>query len=94
MELSPEDIRKDKGKILPSNFKIFIFFDDYCKRCNSEYTSIDDLCKKCTKTLGRETIEEWRTVKEILDKHDYPDVQTARKYLTNVDPELEKRHLA
>ena len=31
MELSPEDIRKDRGRILPNDFKVFIFFDDYCK---------------------------------------------------------------
>jgi hypothetical protein len=30
MELSPEDIRKDNGKILPDDFKIYIFFEDFC----------------------------------------------------------------
>ena len=89
MELSPEDIRKDKGKLLPSNFKIFIFFDDYCKRCQSEYTEIEDLCTKCTKSLGSQTIDDWLTVREILEKHEYPDQETSRKFLTNVDTVVE-----
>jgi len=29
-ELSPEDIRKDKDSILPKDFGITIFFDDFC----------------------------------------------------------------
>lgn len=47
MELSPEDIRKDKDRILPKDFKITIFFDDFCKTCNSELTAIVDLCETC-----------------------------------------------
>jgi hypothetical protein len=31
MQLSPEDIRKDKGQILKKEFAIYIFFDDFCK---------------------------------------------------------------
>lgn len=30
MELSPEDIRKDKGKIIPEKFIVYIFFEDFC----------------------------------------------------------------
>jgi len=30
MELSPEDIRKDKGKILPADFVVYIKFEDFC----------------------------------------------------------------
>jgi len=44
MELSPEDIRKDKGKILPPDFKIYIKFEDFCQKCNSYTTEIEDLC--------------------------------------------------
>jgi hypothetical protein len=47
MELSPEDIRKDKGSILPKDFKITIFFDDFCSKCNPETTMIKDLCEEC-----------------------------------------------
>ena len=44
MELSPEDIRKDNGKILPPDFKIYIKFEDFCQTCNSYKTEIEDLC--------------------------------------------------
>lgn len=30
LELSPEDIRKDGGSIIPNNFKITLFFDNFC----------------------------------------------------------------
>ena len=30
MELSPEDIRKDKGKVIPRDFIVYIHFDDFC----------------------------------------------------------------
>jgi len=36
MELSPEDIRKDNGKNLPKEFKIYIFFDDFCAKCRPD----------------------------------------------------------
>ncbi len=35
MELSPEDIRKDKGKTLANDFRVYIFFEDFCTTCNS-----------------------------------------------------------
>jgi hypothetical protein len=57
MELSPEDIRKDKGKILPPDFIVYIFFEDYCKKCNPHTTEIDDLCSLCQAELGEKTIE-------------------------------------
>ena len=34
MELSPEDIRKDKNKIIPEDFIVYIFFEDVCDLCN------------------------------------------------------------
>ena len=54
--MSPEDIRKDKGKILDKDFKIYIFFDDYCFDCNPHRTEIVDLCAKCKKELGPEIL--------------------------------------
>jgi hypothetical protein len=47
MELSPEDIRKDKGKILQNDFKIYIKFEDFCEKCNPHTTEIHDLCEMC-----------------------------------------------
>ena len=44
MELSPEDIRKDKGKIIPEDFIIYIHFDDVCNVCSPYETEIEDLC--------------------------------------------------
>ena len=52
MQLSPEDIRKDKGKILNKEFKIYIFFDDFCFDCNPYTTEIADLCQKCKQEIG------------------------------------------
>ena len=52
MELSPEDIRKDKGKIIPDDFIVYIFFEDFCNRCSPFDTEINDLCEKCTNEIG------------------------------------------
>jgi len=56
MELSPEDIRKDNGKIIPNDFKIYIFFEDFCDVCNPYTTELANLCPKCVKELGPEVI--------------------------------------
>lgn len=66
MELSPEDIRKDKDSIIPKDFKITIFFEDFCDKCDSETTAIEDLCEKCSKQLGTEEIEDWKETRTIL----------------------------
>jgi hypothetical protein len=47
MELSPEDIRKDKGKILPADFVIYIKFEDFCDKCSPHTTEINNLCSLC-----------------------------------------------
>ena len=47
MQLSPEDIRKDKDKVLSPDFKIFIFFQNFCDVCDPYSTEIEDLCEKC-----------------------------------------------
>ena len=49
MELSPEDIRKDKNKIIPEDFIIYIHFEDFCEVCNPYETEIEDLCEGCKK---------------------------------------------
>lgn len=72
MELSPEDIRKDKGKILPQDFKVFIFFDNFCNECSPDKTEIEDLCQMCKKELGPQLLKEWVEVRDIIYKHDYP----------------------
>lgn len=56
MELSPEDIRKDKGKVLKDDFSMFITFRDFCDRCNPYTTEIIDLCEFCKNELGPKTI--------------------------------------
>ena len=35
MELSPEDIRKDKGKVLSPDFTVYFWFEDYCPACSN-----------------------------------------------------------
>lgn len=87
-ELSPEDIRKDKGKILPNDFIVHIFFEDYCNVCSPYETEIKDLCDKCKKIIGEETINEWLQVKEILDTHDFPNKEAGRRLMPNVDQDL------
>jgi aspartate carbamoyltransferase catalytic subunit len=47
MNLSPEDIRKDKDKKIPGDFTLKIFFEDFCKTCSSYDTAIEDLCENC-----------------------------------------------
>jgi len=67
MELSPEDIRKDKGKNIPPDFIVYIHFDDYCTTCSPFHTEIDDLCLDCKTVIGEESLNEWRLVKRIFD---------------------------
>lgn len=85
MELSPEDIRKDKGKVLMDNFIVYIFFEDACTECNPYTTEIENLCDYCKKEIGKETIDEWLEAKEIMSKHDFPDAKRARELLDGVD---------
>ena len=77
MELSPEDIRKDKNKVIPEDFIVYIHFEDYCNVCNPYETEIDDLCTQCKAVIGEATLNEWRTVKEILERHDFPGAEIA-----------------
>ena len=63
MELSPEDIRKDKNRVIPENFIVYIHFEDFCNSCNPYETEIEDLCQRCRTEIGEETIQEWQTVK-------------------------------
>ena len=72
-ELSPEDIRKDKGKILPTDFRILIFFDNFCTICDPYNTEIEELCGMCKKEMGPALLKEWTEVRDIIYKHDYPD---------------------
>lgn len=45
LQLSPEDIRKQK--ILPDDLKVHFVFENFCEKCDSFRTQIDDLCKRC-----------------------------------------------
>ena len=93
LELSPEDIRKDKGSIIPNNFKLTMFFDDFCQTCNPETTEIEDLCKRCQEELGPEEIDDWLRTREILRNHEFPDRRRCEEVFKGVDSEIEKRHL-
>ena len=52
MELSPEDIRKDKNKIIPEDFIMYIHFEDICNHCSPYETEIEDLCENCVNNIG------------------------------------------
>ena len=93
MELSPEDIRKDKNKIIPADFIVYIFFEDFCSDCNPYETEIEDLCDKCKNEIGEATLKEWRDVKAIMSAHDFPAEEMARRLLPDVDPDLLQRTL-
>ena len=73
MELSPEDIRKDKNKVIPAEFLVYITFEDVFTDSNPYETEIEDLSPHCQETIGEETLNEWRTAKDIIDHHDFPD---------------------
>lgn len=88
MELSPEDIRKDKGKVIPPDFIVYIHFDDFCDQCNPYETEIEDLCIKCKSVIGEETLNEWREVKRIFDEHEFPTKEQAKQMLPDFDQEL------
>ena len=75
MELSPEDVRKDKGKIIPNDFVIYLQFEDFCDVCNPHKTEIDELCLKCTQELGPDIINSWLCVKSITDAHSFPTLE-------------------
>lgn len=91
MELSPEDIRKDKNKIIPQDFIIYIHFEDICKTCNPYETEIEDLCDSCKFEIGEATLNEWRLVKQVMSQHDFPSEEVAHQLLPNVDPALMER---
>ena len=94
MELSPEDIRKDKNKIIPEDFIVYIFFEDVCEICNPYETEIEDLCANCKKVIGEETLNEWRMVKQVMSEHDFPGEEQAQQMLPNVAPSLVQETLS
>jgi hypothetical protein len=73
MELSPEDIRKDKNKVIPEDLIVYIHFEDFCDVCNPYETEIEDLCQNCVEEIGQETLNEWRSAKQIMTEHDFPN---------------------
>ena len=60
MELSPEDIRKDKGKHISPDFIVYIHFEDFCQTCSPYFTEIDDLCLECKNVIGEQSLNQWR----------------------------------
>ena len=88
MELSPEDIRKDKNKVIPAEFLVYLTFEDVFIDSNPYETEIEDLSPQCQETIGEATLNEWRTAKEIIANHDFPDEARARQMLPNVDENL------
>ena len=85
MELSPEDIRKDKGKHLPNDFKVYIFFDDFCDVCEPHDTELEDLCERCKKEIGPSIMKQWYEVREICKRHSFPGLLEGQKLLPGVD---------
>ena len=88
MELSPEDIRKDGGKILPQDFRIYIFFDDFCTVCNPYETELEDLCEMCKNEIGPEILKQWFDVREICLKHNFPSMLDGQRLLPFDDQDV------
>ena len=82
MQLSPEDIRK--SSVLSKEFKVYIFFDDYCLDCSSYRTEISELCAKCKEGLGAQVLQQWQEVKSITDQHCFPTLKQGRELLHSV----------
>ena len=77
MELSPEDIRKDKNRIIPEDFIVYIHFENVCNVCDPYQTEIEDLCQSCKDLIGEATLNEWRQVRDIMSNHDFPTAEIA-----------------
>ena len=77
MELSPEDIRKDKNKVIPEDFIVYIHFENVCSNCDPYQTEIEDLCQGCKNLIGEATLNEWRQVRDIMYNHDFPSAEEA-----------------
>ena len=85
-QLSPEKIKKDP-RTIPPEFEIYLWFEDFCPKCDSYRTEIQDLCTGCQKELGPEHLIRWLSVKEICDKHTYPSLEEGKK-VVRLDPKL------
>jgi len=72
------------NKIILPDFKINLFFDDFCLDCNPHTTELVDLCEKCKNELGPTILQQWAEVKSICDDHTYPKVEQGRKMLSGV----------
>ncbi len=94
MELSPEDIRKDKGKVIPDGFIVYIYFEDFCSTCNPFITEIEDLCDMCKAEIGEDTLKEWLLVKKIFQEHDFPTLAQGAELLPGVDKDVLEESLA
>jgi len=62
MELSPEDIRKDKDKKIAKDFRVRLYFKDFCKICDPSKTRIINLCGSCKTEMGQGTLDQWQAV--------------------------------
>ena len=47
MELNPEDIRKDKNKVIPAEFIVYITFEDVYPDMDPYETEIENLSPQC-----------------------------------------------
>lgn len=71
MELSPEDIRKDKGKVLSPDFTVYLWFEDYCTNGCSRLRTLDTskLCTVCKPLIGEDVIQQFESMRKVLDNH-------------------------
>ena len=57
-EISPEKVKKKK--ILPDDFMMYIWLEDFCKVCDPYKTTLDELCKECISELGTNELFRWQ----------------------------------
>jgi len=87
MELSPEDIRKDKDKKISRGFKLKLYFKDFCKKCNPITTPIANLCPACVAEMGPATLNQWKSVTAIMNRHDFPTLEKGAELVPFDEPD-------
>ena len=73
LELSPQSICKDEGKTIPNDFMIFIFFEDYCAKCDPETTKVLDLCENCMDQLEMDVLKDWIAMNQQMVTYEDPN---------------------
>ena len=67
LQLSPEDLRKNKQ--VPDELQVDLQLEPICKICHPQITEINELCNACRGAIGDDVIGNWTIIKGIIDNH-------------------------